>query len=70
MKADFEGLGAREIKRLWQFIQALNETENITGLDFGYNLHYDEPYVCGGWATLYAVDFDYAFDCDDNIVEV
>ena len=73
MKANFENLGAREIKRLASTIILLNETRDITSYEFFYDLHQDEIQILEHeeqLCTFNASDFDIAFDNNDNALYI
>lgn len=73
IKIDFTGCGYRERHRLLSFTNLLLEDnfnrivdDTTTTLDISYDLHYDEPKVDIGFNTLYATDYEIAFDNDNN----
>lgn len=65
------GLGNREAYRLIAFMQwfaKAHENDNIIEYDFGYDLHYDEPFIIvNAFSKVYATDFNLAYDDNFNI---
>lgn len=72
MKASFENLGAREIKRLASTIILINETRDITNCNFYYDLHNDEPLIFRfeneNTYVFTASDLQITFNNNDNAV--
>lgn len=67
---NFSNCGWREATRLASFIELmLNDVQYCiynTDCDISYDMHYDEPRIDSGFNTLYASDFDVAFDNEDH----
>ena len=70
MNIDFSNCGYRETWRLIQFVVYIESTyiQNEHDFDYGYDLHYDEPFMSFGFSTLYASDHDMDFDVHNNAV--
>lgn len=62
-----ERLGFREMQRLISFIDVMlrEHFQDCNEAEFGYDLHYDEPYIIIStdldYLTFWASDYDYGF---------